>query len=134
MLKKFTGFLEVLTLTMLAFFAVATSFSAFAEAVVMPQVPWWVGLLQNSMKNFPHVNEWLVAFIMMFSLVTRGLSEFMFFVAAKTKTEKDDKWAGYFSKAAEWSGKFFGWFGAGTPKAVLAEQVQKEKLKDASPK
>lgn len=58
-----------------------------------------------------------------FSLVCRSLSDALFLIAKKTKTDTDDKAADALARAAGIMASFFGHFGAGTPKPMLAAKI-----------
>jgi hypothetical protein len=88
--------------------------------------PWWVESLQSMIGSFPEFNAWLIAILAFSSVFLRGLSELMAFIAAKTETKSDDKWAEIIAKGAWGSAALFGWFGGGKSKKLIERQLEKE--------
>jgi hypothetical protein len=60
-----------------------------------------------------------------FTAVCRALSELLLLIAKKTKTDADDKAQELLARVATMGASFFGHFGAGTPKAIVAAKAVK---------
>lgn len=77
------------------------------------------------LKGFPDLNAWLIAAFMFLSVMLRALAELLDFVALKTGNAQVRGWHAMVSKAAGFASKVLGWFGGGTPKAVLRRKVER---------
>lgn len=91
--------------------------------------PWWVEQLQLFIGSFPELNAWLIAILAFSSVFLRVLSEFLAFIASKTETKSDDKWAEIVAKGAWGAAALFGWFGGGKSKKLVERQLEKEATK-----
>lgn len=81
------------------------------------------GMLCQVMGNFPDVNAWLIAIFTFLGLMLRVSADLLGF--ASTKLGKSDSgWAQRLSDWALFCASVVGWFGGGTPKAVLQAKVE----------
>lgn len=81
-------------------------------------MPWWGGAIKSLMDQFPDVNGWFVATMVFLMAVMRAVSELLLFVAEKTDTKTDDKWAAILAKSTRWLAAISGWFGVGKSKKL----------------
>jgi len=82
------------------------------------EAPWWTGGLKTLLGTFPEINAWLVAVLVFFNGLSRVLAEGLMFVAQKTDTKKDDRWASILQRVSLWFATLLGWFSLGTPKKL----------------
>jgi hypothetical protein len=106
----------IITLTALTVFMFTTG-TAIAELPEPPEdAPWYVTTIKYILMQFPDVNGWFAAVMLMIMSILRGLADAFMFIAKKTETKKDDAIAHYLAKLMRWAGAVIGWFGLGTPK------------------
>lgn len=102
--------------------AVVTAVGPVADASVIPappeQLPWWGSGLQTLLGNFPEVNGWLIAVLAFLMVGLRAASELFAFIASKTESKTDDKWAANIARLSWWAASLFGWFGGGKSKKL----------------
>lgn len=90
-----------------------------------PAVPGG-GFWTDLMKGFPAMNAWLVAVFTFIGLILRASADFVAFLGKQLSNKSASDFG---EKLESWSLKIatiLGWFGGGTPKAVLDKKVASE--------
>jgi hypothetical protein len=85
------------------------------------------GTLCQVMGNFPELNAWLIAIFTFLGLTLRAAAELLGF-ASKALSKSDNGWTQRLGDWALWCSSVVGWFGGGTPKAVLEKKVEAAKV------
>jgi len=86
----------------------------------------------EAMKNFPEINAWLIVIFTSLGLILRGVSELLVFVGSKIQNKASSEWGARLGSYAVWAAQVVGWFGGGTPKAIIQKKVDNELGKQGS--
>lgn len=102
-------------------FLLSFLFSGVAVAETLQCEGWWCPFLEN----YPQYVGAIVAISTCLSLVLRAVSDLLLFIG---KSFSSDDSTAIGNKLASYSimlAKVIGWFGVGTPKAILEEKIKK---------
>lgn len=117
------AFLSLCLMTALALITCSTIAMAQIEVPALePCTTIWCDIL----GKFPELNAWLVVMFTAIGLSLRGISDFLGFAGEKLKKKSLSDWGKKLGEWATWAAQILGWFGGGTPRAVLMKHVEKE--------
>lgn len=85
------------------------------------------GAICQVMKGFPELNAWILAVFTALGLILRAIADLLAFIGSKVEQKAVGEWGKRFNSYALWAAQIIGWFGGGTPKAVLEKKMEAEK-------
>ena len=111
-------------------FVAVTLFVTLSDVAISQEViaaPVECGVLCQALKSFPEINAWLIAIFTAIGLILRAVADLLAFIGSKVEKKAVGEWGIRFNSYALWAAQIIGWFGGGTPKAVLEKKLADKK-------
>jgi hypothetical protein len=100
---------------------------ALEAANVIPdvpeQLPWWGEMLTRLLGQFPDINGWVIVGFVIISAVLNAAAAILKVVAAKTETDKDDKWLEMVNRLSVWAAQILEWINKPSVKGKPKDNV-----------